>query len=244
MRTTLSVLRAVVATVAGPLALSVTGASVRLASGQIVLPNNVVHPIRPVHGSGVLPAGWQLRFDPLPQRVGPPFKFSDIILTATGSDLHIESGPAAIYYKTSDVAKGQFTWTATFTQPSTVGHEAYGIFIGGTNLQKSTQRYLYFIVRTQGAAFLISKRMSDSAPVTLAKWTSSDAVKEESGRAGSATNTLSIQVAKDSVFFLANGRRVKALSKKTVGIATNGQVGLRINHNIVLAVTGMRIEKK
>src|SRR4051812_7621024 len=122
-----------------------------------------------VKGTGVLPTGWMLRFDP--QRDGSIPKADAIKMVTMGPGLHFTSGPAAIYYNTKDMGSGEYMVTATFSQRKSVNHEAYGIFIGGKNLQDSTQSYPYFVIKpchsrcgtagiTLGEA-LISRRTSN-----------------------------------------------------------------------------------
>jgi len=71
-------------------------------------------PTKEVKGSGQLPAGWMMRFDPIdnpanvrPGRTAPPKPTPDMVNVVTmGSGLHFTSGPAAIYYNPKDVASG------------------------------------------------------------------------------------------------------------------------------------------
>lgn len=202
-------------------------------------------PTNAVAGSGELPDGWMLRFDPVrvrPNRPTPPAPtLADVSFRAMGSGLHATSGPAAVYYKAGDVATGEFTVSASFAQSKSMGHEGYGIVIGGSNLQESTQSYLYFLVRPQDGAIFISHRSSDAAPTKLVGWVvKPDATKEDAD--GKASNTLAIRVTNDAVYFMANGEEVSVLSRAELGGAsTDGQVGLRINHNLDIHIAGFAI---
>src|SRR4051812_18544464 len=134
-------------------------------------------PTNKIVGSGKLPAGWELRWD-----TGTP-SLTEIDMQQIGTSLHFRSGPAAIYYNVKDVARGDYTVSATFSQAKSMGHEGYGIFIGGSNLQASTQKYIYFLVkpcRSRGACsgeaaktgtalgeILISQRNSNAKPTAL-----------------------------------------------------------------------------
>ena len=61
---------------------------------------------------------------------------------------------------------------------------------------------------------------------------------------GQATNVLAIQVAADSVHFLANGQRVQSFAKSEMhGFNTDGQVGLRVNHNLDVHVASFEVKK-
>src|SRR6185295_18163983 len=76
------------------------------------------------------PAGWTIMTD-------GGAAIADTKFQTMGPGFHVTSGPAAIYFKSGDVAKGNYTVKATFGQrvrPS-MGHpEAYGVFIGGSDL--------------------------------------------------------------------------------------------------------------
>jgi len=171
-----------------------------------------------------------------------------------GSGYHFTSGPAAIYYSSKDMATGDYTVTATFSQRKSVTHEAYGIFIGGKNLQDSTQSYTYFVIKpchsqcgTPGITLgevLISQRSSDARPKALLPIQHNDAVNTDDPTDGHATNKLAIRVAKDSVHFWLNDKPVKSFAKSELnGLSTDGQAGVRINHNIDVHVDWKGVSK-
>jgi hypothetical protein len=215
-------------------------------------------PTNKIVGTGKLPDGWMVRFDPV--RAGQPQPaLTDVNFVTMGSGFHFTTGPAGIYYRTSDVATGEYTVSATFGQRKSMGHEAYGLFIGGKNLQDSTQAYLYFVVkpcrsrgdctnRNEGTPFgevLINQRTSDGRPFQfLPAATHSDAVNTDDPTDGHATNKLTIQVTRDSVLFMANDKRVHALAKSQLnGMTTDGIAGVRINHNLDVHLGDFSIRK-
>jgi hypothetical protein len=200
-----------------------------------------------VTGSGQLPAGWMVRFDPVNPRFvkpgTPPPSLTDISFVTMGTGYHITSGPAAIYYNSKDMAKGVYGVSATFHQAKSMQHEAYGIFVGGMNLQDSTQNYLYLVIRPMDGSFAIEHRSSNAAPTKLVSMAPDAAVNKDSPTDGSATNTLLIHVAKDTVHFIVNGKLVKAMAKADLGGAmTDGQAGVRVNHNISVHVDGWSVK--
>src|ERR1019366_9716073 len=167
-----------------------------------------------------------------------------------GSGYHVKSGPAAIYYNTKDIGTGQYSISATFHQAKSMNAEAFGIFIGGTGLQDSTHSYIYMAIKPSTGVLLIARRTQYAAsprptvfvPETPA--TPEAAINRDSPTDGSATNTLMIHVAKDTVHFMVNGKLVKAIAKSDLGGAmTDGQVGLRINHNMDLHIDGYALKK-
>jgi len=213
-------------------------------------------PTKAAKGSGQLPAGWMMRFDPIdnpanvrPGRPTPAKPTPDMVNVVTmGSGLHFTSGPAAIYYNPKDVGSGEYAVSASFGARKSMQHEAYGIFIGGSNLQDSTQSYLYFEIRPgMGDSILIQQRNGDVSKNMnrILPWTSTGGVVSVDDPAdGHSSNTLMIHVAKDTVHFIANGKLVKALAKSELkGAKTDGQTGLRINHNSDLHVDWKGVSK-
>ena len=199
-------------------------------------------PTNKVIGSGQLPAGWLMRFDPV--RAGQPaYDMKEISFVPMAGGFHFKSGPAAIYYNPKDMGKGVFAVSATFSQAKSMLHETYGLFIGGANLQDSTQSYVYFVIRPSDGSYQVKVRGSNAPPPKVASPPVDPAIVKDDPTDGHATNTLTIHVAPDSVHFIANGKVVKGMSKAELGRATDGQVGLRINHNLDVHVAGFGIKK-
>ena len=202
-------------------------------------------PTTEVTASGDLPDGWMVRFDPArvrPNRPTPPTPtVADVNFRVMGSGLHATSGPAGVYYKSGDEASGEYTVSVRFSQAKSMGHEGYGIVFGGSNLQESTQNYVYFLVRPNDGGILINHRSSDAAPTKLVGWEIHAAVGAEDTD-GKAANALEVRVTDDAVHFMANGEEVSVLSRAELGDAvTDGQIGLRINHNLDLHISEFAI---
>jgi hypothetical protein len=207
-----------------------------------------------INGSGRLPHGWVLRWD----SGNPPL--TAIEMQQRGGSFRFRSGPAAIYYNPKFTARGEFTVSAAFSQTRSMGHEAYGLFIGGQNLEDSTQQYLYFVIkpcRSTGACsgdaaksggalgeILISQRRGNGKPTALVAATHDDAVHPDDPATGAASNVVAIHVAKDSVQFFVNGRNVRTLPRSALGgMSTDGIAGLRVNHNLDIQVDGFAIKR-
>ena len=203
-----------------------------------------VDPTTKVTGSGVLPAGWNLRFDPPAPAHAHGDALKAIVFETVDSGFRIASGPAAIYYKTGDVAKGEFAVSATFTQNKDMGHEAAGLFFGGSNLMEPTQNYVYFVIRAQDGTAMISQRTSDKAPKALKPYFAHSAINKQD-KNGNATNAITIHAAPDTVHFVVNGQLVAALAKSQIaGGTSDGQVGMRVNHNMDLRITRYNLQKQ
>lgn len=150
--------------------------------------------------------------------------------TTTGSGF-------AIFWQPESTASGNFTISATFTQVEPSGHaNAYGMFLGGADLDGDGQRYTYFMLR-QGGEFLIKRRMGDELP-TLVDWTAHDAVNDLDAN-GSSTNTLSVEAGDDTVRFLVNGAEVSSQARSDVD--ADGITGLRVTHLLNVHVSDLNL---
>ena len=140
----------------------------------------------------------------------------------------ITTGPAHIIFAPKDTARGAYTVIASFAQLEAPRHpEGYGLFIGGRDLESPNRAYTYFLVRGNGQ-FLVKSRAGAKTSDVIA-WRA-DPLVEKADSTGRATYRMSIRVGADSVRFLLNGKQVAAVKAGT--IATNGVVGIRVNHNL------------
>ncbi len=185
-------------------------------------------------GPWAAPAGWTIKTDGGAAAADTKFQ-------SMGQGFHVTAGPAAIYYRATDQATGNFTVKATFgqrTRPATGHSEAFGVFFGGTDIaDNAKQQYFYLVVRDDGSYYFAHRAGGDVHPVV--PWTANDAVKKAAEN-GSATNEVAVKITADSVHMMVNGTQVKALSRK--GLMTDGQFGLRVNHglNVHIANFGMQ----
>lgn len=170
--------------------------------------------------------GWTVRLD----RAGAtaPVHFMDM-----DGGLHAILGPAAIFYQPTATATGAYRAQGTFTLNKPSAHpEAFGLFVGGRNLDADNQDYLYFLVRQDGK-FLVKHRAGTETH-TLFDWTEHAAVQRP-GADGRATNTLAIDASAAGARFLVNGTEVANIPRVPM-LNTDGLVGLRLNHNLDVLV--------
>jgi hypothetical protein len=185
-------------------------------------------PDKKMAGPGTLPSGWKGRLD------SDDKSLAGVKAAQMGGGVHFMTGPAGIYYKPADKMTGTYETHATFTQMEPAAHpEAYGLFIGGADLDGASQKYTYFIVRQDGK-YMIKRRAGTQTP-TVAEWTDNAAIKK-ADKSGKMSNTLAIEVGKDKVRFLVNGTEVTSVDAAKVD--TSGTAGLRVNHNLNLHVEG------
>ena len=207
-----------------------------LAAGSLGAQAN--DPTKVVTGGGISLPGWKGRVDPQAAKAGR--NIGEVKVVTMGSGFHVTAGPAAIYWNPANTAKGNYSVSAGFTQTKAPMHpEAYGLFIGGKDLDASNQSYAYFVVRGDGK-YLINHRANDSTVHKIVDWTANDALKPADAN-GKATNKLSIVVGPDKVSFLANGVEVKSLPRANLdgmGQGTVGIAGVRVNHNLDVHVDG------
>lgn len=178
-------------------------------------------------------AGWEHRLD-FGGDVNDVLHFrpmgDGVHATTTGSGF-------AIFWRPENTVEGDFAVGATFTQMERSGHaNAYGMFVGGADLDGDGQRYTYFMLR-QGGEFLIKRRMGEELP-TVVDWTAHDAVNDLDAN-GSSTNTLSIEAAGDTVRFLVNGAEVS--SQPRSGVDADGIAGLRVTHLLDLHIGDLNL---
>lgn len=189
-------------------------------------------PDRNVEGASI-PAGYTARTD----RADAPMTGASY--TPSGSSWEVRTGPAHIIYSAKDTASGNYTVSARIEQLEKPTHpEAYGLILGGRDLEGSSQTYTYFLVR--GTGDLVVKVREGDATRDVLKWSPSTDIQKEDA-AGKAAYDLSASVTDDAVKFSVNGKQVASVSK--AGLPTDGIAGLRINHNLHLSVTPITIQK-
>jgi hypothetical protein len=182
---------------------------------------------------GVQAAGWEARLD-FEADIDSVLGFMNM-----GSGVHVMTTGAgfAIFWQPESTAEGDFSISATFTQMERSGHaNAYGLFLGGSDLQGPNQQYSYFMLR-QGGEYLIKKRMGEDLP-TLVDWTANDAVNDLDAN-GSSTNMLTVEASGDTVRFLVNGTEVSTQPRSEVD--TDGITGLRVTHLLNVHVSGLNL---
>lgn len=184
------------------------------------------HADQDVAGGGTLPDGWEARTD-------RGTSLDNVGFTADGDALHIVLGPRTIFYRPGDAVDGNYMVTATFAEAAASGHaEAFGIIIGGNDLQGQDQTYTYFLIRGNGQ-YLVKKRQGSTTSSISGSWTAHGAINSLGG-SERTRNTLEIDVEGNRVGFRVNGTEVYTVPASEVD--TDGVVGLRANHNIDLIV--------
>lgn len=191
---------------------------------------------------GEIPESWQVRLDnPDPEvEISSDTASADIYFVNISPGMHITSGPAAIYWDSTNTISGDFQVSSTIHlfDPGEL-REAFGVFFGGRSLNSENQAYTYFLVRN-GSQFLIKQRMG-SETETLVPWTQDDAINAYTDTTeSSAPNTLTVERSGANLSFSVNGTEVHSMP--TDNIVTDGITGLRINHRLNVHVESFDIE--
>lgn len=224
--------------VAIALSIAIVTALPHVASGQVRDPDKLVK------DGGVVVKGWAGRVDPQAEKRGS--KITDAKFTDLAGGWHITAGPAAIYWNSANAAAGAYTAKATFAQVKPTEHaEYYGLLIGGSRLDGPRQNYLYCAIAGNGT-FTVKHRVGNEVH-ELAGRTANRAIKAVDA-SGKATNTIGWKVAKDRTSCLVNGTEVWGYaSPSLVGEgkleSLDGIVGIRVNHNLEVQVSGFTIRK-
>jgi hypothetical protein len=189
-------------------------------------------PARPVAGNGIDVPGWWARLDnPKEPRTG--LKFATM-----GAGFRATTGPTVILFDPDEDWEGPYTTKATLTMTKLASHQvAYGLFVGGQDLDSDKQRYTYFEIRQDGK-YLIRKRSGASVTDVAGTWADHAAIQKPNA-SGSQTNELAIQVGRDSVVFMANGQTVATHPAKAIDVV--GMSGLRIGHGLDVQVDGFSV---
>jgi hypothetical protein len=191
-----------------------------------------------------VPEGWEVHLDhEMPEVViSSDPDSADIYFVNMTPGWHITTGPAGIFYHPANTASGNFTIKSElhFFEPGDRNREAYGVFLGGSDLEGEDQYYVYFLIRNTGE-FLIKERMGMETAL-LQGWTSSSAIiKYEPGvtENSSVMNTLSVNVSNNDVSFYINDDEVASMN--TSDMKTSGTFGLRVNHSINLHISDLSL---
>lgn len=204
---------------------------------------------RSIAGGGITVPGWEGKVDDGAAKAGQTVK--DAKLASEGKGMRVTTGPAITYWSPKNMAKGDYTVSATFTEPKYMNlndhPHPYGIVIGGNDLGTDQQSLLYcaaygngtFIVRGFGpAAFQAGGRRP----------TANDAVHKAAGVGQPVSQDIAVSVKGDSVSCSINGTVVATYPKTDVVAtgklkSTDGVYGIRFAHNTDAVVTDFKITK-
>jgi hypothetical protein len=191
-------------------------------------------PQAPPAGNGIEVAGWWARLDnPKEARTGLKF-------VTMGTGFRATTGPTIILFDPNEDWEGPYTTKATLTMTKLASHQvAYGLFVGGQDLDTDKKRYTYFEIRQDGK-YLIRKRSGSTIADVAGSWADHAAIQKPNA-SGSQTNELAIQVGRDAVVFMANGQTVATHPATAIDVV--GMSGLRIGHGLDVQIDGFSVSQ-
>ncbi len=201
-----------------------------------------------VAGGGISAPGWTGEIDAGAQQAGQTIK--DTKLTQDGNKLEVTTGPAAAFWKPTNMAAGNYTVSATFTEAKYMNlnnhPHPYGIFIGGHDLGSAEHSELYcaaygdgrFIVRGFGPEPFQMNGHGEANP----------AVHKAAGPGEPVEQKIALSVKGDKVECAINGTVVASYDKSALVTAgklksTDGVYGIRFAHNTDGTVTDLKMTK-
>lgn len=182
------------------------------------------------------PQGWRIVTDRVEADT------SEIFFVSMPPGVHVTTGPAAIFYHPDSTATAPFrVEQEVYLFDPGSRNEAFGVFVGGRDLQGSYQAYTYFLIRRSGE-YLI-KRREGASTETLRGWTAHAAVagwdeREEGDE--TVKNVLAVEAGRDELVFHVNGEEVDRVARRS-GLAVDGIVGYRVNHALNVHISGLEI---
>lgn len=181
-----------------------------------------------------MPDGWLMRFD----RANATPDMVNFRVMSPGWHATTAGAGAGIFWQPDMTAEGEYRAHTQIHLMKPAEHpEAFGLFVGGHDLEDEDQTYLYFLVRQDGR-YLIKRRHGDETE-NVVEWTAHDAVPTASADQ-STEYTLSVDVGAEEVAFGVNGTTVHTMP--AADLQTDGVVGLRINHRLDVHIEELAVE--
>lgn len=181
------------------------------------------------------PDGWLTRFDQAGASEADVEMFVEM-----PPGWHVTTGPAGIFWDPANTVSGDFrAEMEVFLFDPAGRREAFGLFLGGRDLQGSNQEYTYFLLR-DGGEYIIKRREGAEAP-TVRPWTGHTAIRSYADRGDDASvpNVLAVEARGPNVTFYVNGDEVARVPRSDVPV--DGAFGFRVNHRLNLHISRMDV---
>jgi len=204
---------------------------------------------RSIAGGGIKAPGWMGTIDPDAVKQGQTV--NDDKFVKDGNAYDVTTGPAVTYWNPANKVSGDYTVSATFTEPKYMNLNShphpYGIVIAGNEMGTATQSYLYCAAYGNGT-FIVRGFGPDAFQVNGRRGGTSDAVHKAAGVGQPVTQEIAMQVKGDTVSCIINGTVVGSYPKTDLLTAgklksTDGVYGIRFAHNTDAVVTGLKVTK-
>jgi hypothetical protein len=204
---------------------------------------------RSVAGGGVSVSGWTGVIDAKEAAAGQTL--ANAKLSGSPAALQVTTGPAVTYWNPANQASGDYTVSATFTEPQYMNLNShphpYGIVIAGNDLGKADQSYLYCAAYGNGN-FIVRGFGPEPFQVNGPRGEANPAVHKAAEKGASVTQEIAVSVKGDKVNCSINGTVVGSYDKSALVTdgrlkSTDGVYGIRFAHNTEATVTGLKVTK-
>jgi hypothetical protein len=204
---------------------------------------------RSIEGGGISVPGWMGKVDASAEKQGQGVK--DAKLAPEGPGMRVTTGPPVSYWNPKDVAKGDYTVSATFSEPKFMNlndhPHPYGIFIGGNDLGTAQESLLYCAAYGNGT-FIVRGFGPDAFQMGGRRPGANDAIHKAAGPGQPVTQVISMSVKGNTVSCSINGTMVASYGVSDVVAAgklksTDGVYGIRFAHNTDAVVTDLKVTK-
>jgi hypothetical protein len=203
-----------------------------------------------VKDGGIFAKGWAGKIDAQEEKAGSNInqaRFED-----KNGTFMVRTGPATTYWNPANTASGNYTVSATFTEPkymNLMDHpHPYGIMIAGNNLGTDTQSYIYCSAYGNGT-FILRGMGPGPFQVSARKPEPNAAIAKAAGKDQPVKQDIALSVNGDKIECSVNGTVVGSYNKADVVGAgkltsTDGVYGLRFAHNTEVQVSNFKVTKK
>lgn len=204
---------------------------------------------RAVTSGGISVPGWTGKIDAFEEKAGQVLNNSKLAMA--GKDLRVTTGPAVTYWNPKNVATGNYTVKATFTEAEYMGlndhPHPYGIMIAGNDLGTPQQSLLYCAAYGNGT-FIVRGFGPEPFAMGARKPEPNAAVNKAAAKGSPVTQEIALSVRGDKIECAINGTVVASHDKAAVVTAgklksTDGVYGIRFAHNTEAVVSGLTMVK-
>jgi len=203
---------------------------------------------RAVQGGGIAVPGWTGKIDDSEARAGLTLNSAKFALE--DNIIKVTTGPAVTYWNPTNVASGDYTVKATFTEPKYQNLNShphpYGIMIAGNDM--GTPDETFFYCAPYGNGTFIVRGFGPSPFQMNGRGGANDAVHKAAGIGSPVTQEVALSVKGGKVECAINGTVVASYDKSVLVTpgklkSTDGVYGLRFAHNTEVEVKGFGMTK-
>jgi hypothetical protein len=204
---------------------------------------------RSIAGGGISVPGWLGKIDDAAEKQGQTV--SDAKLAPEGNGMRVTTGPAVSYWNPKNMAKGDYTVSATFNEPKFMNLNThphpYGIFIGGNDLGTPQESLLYCAAYGNGT-FIVRGFGPDAFQMDGRRPGANAAIHKAAAVGEPVTQDIALSVSGDKVSCSINGAVVATYDKSAVVAtgklkSTDGMYGIRFAHNTDAVVTNLKVTR-